>query len=118
MDKEKWQEILDQNDLHDVLTEENYNEDYSHSINLTVKEIRQIANLLEPPVLKKIAGEYKNILTEQARHYLGDCLNELKYSRPAWEQKLIHTWISEWNAQKVILLGDTWTAEDILGDEE
>lgn len=75
----------------------------------------ELASLLEAVVIKKNAGD---ILTEQARYYLGDCLNELKYSRPAWEQKLIHNWISEWNAQKVILLGDTWTAEDILGDEE
>lgn len=45
MTKQDWQEILDQNDLHDVLINDDYNENYAISISLNVKEIRQIADL-------------------------------------------------------------------------
>lgn len=41
-----WQEILNQNGLGDVMTDMSYNEDYSHGLNLTIKEIRQITNII------------------------------------------------------------------------
>lgn len=47
MNFEDWEEILEQNNLDDVLTETDYNEDYSVAIPLTIKEIREIANVLK-----------------------------------------------------------------------
>ena len=47
MNSDLWQEILDQNELSGVLTDDSYNEDYDHEILLTVKEIREIADILK-----------------------------------------------------------------------
>jgi len=64
MTAKDWQEILDQNGLNDVLVDASYNEDYSHSIDLTVTEIRQIAKLLKDFYeLKKLAIDADSLLT-------------------------------------------------------
>lgn len=47
MDLKQWKEILIETELGDVLTDKTYNEDYSVEVRLTVKEIREIANILK-----------------------------------------------------------------------
>ncbi len=47
MNLKQWKEILIETELGDVLTDKTYNEDYSVEVRLTVKEIREIANILK-----------------------------------------------------------------------
>lgn len=56
MNIQLWLEILEQNGITDVLEDDSYNEDYSVSIPLTVKEIREIADLLKKLEKNKADG--------------------------------------------------------------
>ena len=57
MTKQDWLEILEQEGIADILTDDGYNLDYDHEIHLTVKEIREIANLFEPQVSNANGGQ-------------------------------------------------------------
>lgn len=62
----------------------------------------------------------KQLMNAQSRYHLEDVLNELKYSRPAWVQQLIHGWQNEVKRQRIILGEDDRfsTALESQGDED